>query len=404
MKLLSVEECVQGNLRRLVDGELSRIAIYTGRGASHSWIWLVDSLEKLGYYNLRFIREKDICSDMLADVLFISGGDTFGLADAIGPSRLHDLQEWIVRGGQYIGICAGAYLPLHSSLSPLNQFNLVKGKLSNITNNLDGQFYGDERFVTKYGSSYVFQPVRGPLVVEFLATEFTTHLYGGPCWCDVSDAEIMARYRSFTEKTIFLVSEEMASKTVIDKIAALRKSHGRGTLYLFGPHLEYPGNMVGNSLIGSVINYEAELRDQRHYSPEDFKPAEMQPVSRELRSCVSSARLMCFGMDGMEWRIGRKVWDSERFGYFFDAIWKRLRKATEIGLRIDCQDELIEGFEECISLMRQMRALKGGIQGSMRAEQLLTILASCSAHFFNCYFTSLRHHIAKEAKRTYQIH
>lgn len=396
MKLLSAKECIERNLRGLIDGKSSRIAIYTGDGASHSWIWLVDSLENLGYYNLKFIQKEDICSDIPADVLFISGGDTFGLANAIGSTRLRSLEEWIVRGGQYIGICAGAYLPLHSSLEPLNHFNLVKGRITNLASSLDSRFCNGERFVTKYGCSYVFQPVRGPLVVECLGTEFMAPLYGGPCWYDVSDAEVLAYYRSFTEKTIFLVPEEMASQIVIDKIAALRKSYGRGTLYLFGPHFEYPGNPMGASVIGSAINNEEEFRNHRYSLSQNIEVAGMQPISRELRSVVSSARLMCLGMGGMEWRIGRKIWDNERFGYFLDGVWKRLRKATEIDLRIEQQNKLIERFKECISLMRQMRIERGGTQGMMTAEQLLRALSSSSAQFFNCYFASLRHHLIKK--------
>jgi glutamine amidotransferase-like uncharacterized protein len=97
---------------------------------------LVEALERMAFYDIWFVDETQVGAEMPANALFIPGGDTFRLAGSIGPSRLRALGQWIVDGGKYVGICAGAYLPLSSSLHPLDSFNLVKSRIRNLSRNL----------------------------------------------------------------------------------------------------------------------------------------------------------------------------------------------------------------------------------------------------------------------------
>ena len=114
------------------------IGIYTGSGASHSWLWFVEILDKMGFYHVHFVDEKDILSNALeaVDVLLMSGGDTFAIAEGLGTEGSDKLRSFIERGGLYIGTCAGAYLPLRSSMDYLNQFNFIDMKISNISRRL----------------------------------------------------------------------------------------------------------------------------------------------------------------------------------------------------------------------------------------------------------------------------
>ena len=98
------------------------IGIYVGHGASHSWTWFADIFEKFGCYNVKFIDEADVEKGLLTDcnVFFISGGDTFAIAEGLGKPGAEEIERFVINGGIYIGSCAGAYLPLRSSLKPLN--------------------------------------------------------------------------------------------------------------------------------------------------------------------------------------------------------------------------------------------------------------------------------------------
>ncbi|GAF89729.1 unnamed protein product, partial [marine sediment metagenome] len=94
-----------------------KIGIYTGMGASHSWLWFVELFDRMGFYEIAFLNEDEIQRDGLngLDILVMSGGDTFAMAEGLGAKGAHKLEDFIRKGGLYIGSCAGAYLPLNSS-------------------------------------------------------------------------------------------------------------------------------------------------------------------------------------------------------------------------------------------------------------------------------------------------
>ena len=138
-----------------------RVGVYVGEGASHSWTWFVDLMEKYAYGRLRLIEEDDF--PRLApeqDVLLVSGGDTFAVARALEPPGARALEDFLQRGGLYIGSCAGAYLPLNSSKAPLNTFNFVKCRINNLTRDLPPVHQMPLKFSTKYGCDYIYHPVR----------------------------------------------------------------------------------------------------------------------------------------------------------------------------------------------------------------------------------------------------
>ena len=61
------------------------IGIYNGHGASHSWLWFVEILDKMGFWNVQFVDEQHLISGVLdnIDVLLVSGGDTFAIAESL---------------------------------------------------------------------------------------------------------------------------------------------------------------------------------------------------------------------------------------------------------------------------------------------------------------------------------
>ena len=79
---------------------------YTGEGASHSWLWLADSMERLGVTGLRFGDFGRGIPD--ADMIVISGGDFGKMTRAIGDANFASLQSFVRNGGTYLGLCSGA--------------------------------------------------------------------------------------------------------------------------------------------------------------------------------------------------------------------------------------------------------------------------------------------------------
>jgi len=74
------------------------IGIYVGAGTSHSWTWFADIFERNGIYSVRFLDEDDFTEDCLdhIDVLLVSGGDTFAIAEGLGRSGAEQLEQFTV--------------------------------------------------------------------------------------------------------------------------------------------------------------------------------------------------------------------------------------------------------------------------------------------------------------------
>lgn len=393
MKLVSAAQCRELNLEAFKSqrSRIPRVAIYTGPGSSHSWIWLVEALERMAFYDIRFVDETWVGAEVPANTLFVPGGDTFRLAESIGPSRLEGLARWIADGGKYVGICAGAYLPLRSSHPPLDSFNLVKSRIRNLSRNLPNAITMEEKFSVPYGCSYVFHPVRGPLVVDFRGLPLTAPLYGGPSWEDHGDAECLATYSSFTDDTLFLAEESVARDTMMGRPAALRKESGKGVLYLFGPHFEHPDYLVSNGVIGSVLTnpqdgpfVDATFREEDCGTPDAAR-------LKKLKGIISNARVMYRGLEGASWRIGQKTWDHEKIGYFINAIWERILRTEATDMELSLSHGVEEGFSRCVSRMRDIRsAMRDGIDTTREADYLFRDLAETSSAFLDRYFSALR--------------
>ena len=107
-----------------------KIGVYNGPGASHSWLWFVEVLDAMGFWDIEFIDDTGIKSGALKDlhVLLVSGGDTFAIAEGLSQKGSDALKNFLDEGGCYIGSCAGGYLPLRSSLDPLNLLNFASVK------------------------------------------------------------------------------------------------------------------------------------------------------------------------------------------------------------------------------------------------------------------------------------
>ncbi|MCP4022257.1 MAG: type 1 glutamine amidotransferase-like domain-containing protein, partial [Desulfobacteraceae bacterium] len=134
-----------------------KIGIYAGSGTSHSWLWFVDLFEKARFYDLFFLDEISVQNNDIKalDVLIISGGDTFAVAKSLGEKGGRNIKTFVEKGGLYIGSCAGAYLPMKSSKKPLDLFNFVDVKITNLSKTLPIAEQESCKFFTSYGCDFV---------------------------------------------------------------------------------------------------------------------------------------------------------------------------------------------------------------------------------------------------------
>jgi len=394
------------------------IGIYVGHGASHSWTWFADIFERRGYYNVSFLSESDIFNNALdlCDVFFVSGGDTFSIAQGLGKRGAERIERFVANGGMYLGSCAGAYLPLKSSLSPLNMFNFVHARITNLTKNLPEPKRGEEKFCTEYGCQYVFHPVREDVLVKLTGTKrdedrrITAPLYGGPGILPSQDIDVLAVYDDFTDKTEFLVDENIARDTIIGYVAAAKKQYGKGTFYLFGPHFEHPDYEEANRYLLNIMlkrheNNTGKAGDLFQKSTMCKNPA-AKGLYRSFLSEISNARIVALALErtSYTWLIGKKVYDPEKIRVFIEAIWNRARRADmQKGCSSIAEENMTALLQFAGAINRDLRQLKryAGTpqQADTSATELFGNLREATAMFLSLYFKIKRDCLTDDERR-----
>jgi glutamine amidotransferase-like uncharacterized protein len=389
------------------------IGIYTGSGASHSWLWFVEILDRMGFYNVHFVGEKDILSNALEplSVLLMSGGDTFAIAEGLGAEGSDKLRRFIEGGGLYIGSCAGAYLPLRSSMNFLNQFNFVNAKISNISRRLSEPERHSLKKVacSSYGCDFVFHVVREDVLLKMANSyqadgkkEMIAPLFGGPSMLPSEDIEPIATYTGFTKKTKFLVEEELAEKTLIGNIAVAKKSMGKGHLYIFGPHFEHPYYPSCNLFLEEIIRKDQNVKS---VSTEKDFPGDPQnrihgeawrALLKDLKRELSNSRIMALGMNdfSVSWLIGNRYYEPEKFRVFLEALWIRLKYLESGGeVDVDLQDPngMVTRLKRITDILGKMKkGIRRGETTTGLAEDLFPNLKKVTSDFLTIYFRTKR--------------
>ena len=387
-------------------GTYPRLAVYVGGGSSHSWLWFAKLFERLGLYDLAFVGHEDLALGALkgCHALAVSGGDTFGMAEALKAPGAKALEEFIRQGGLYLGSCAGAYLSLNSSKKPLDLFNWVPAKITNLSSQLPQARDLPEKFCTPYGCSYVYHPVREAVSLAGCgrepwsrAEDFQAPLYGGPAMIARDEEQVLARYKGFTAKTRYLVEPDLAERTLINNAAVLRAKLGRGTCYLFGPHLEHPHFAEANQLLADAIYWdqpghaaeEAPIRSA-HQLTARAKHTWLNDLKRE----VSNVRIAALGLERhpARWLLGRKVYEPAKLRVFAEAVWERLLRLERLPrlLLPKPATGLVLKWKEitvCVRLLyRELHRENDTLQ---IARKLFPELNLATARFMELYFQNL---------------
>ena len=394
-----------------------KIGIYLGKGASHSWLWFVDVFERLGFYDLAFLTETDLMENGLEDldVLAMSGGDTFAIAETLGPKGAQKLKSFISDGGLYLGSCAGAYLPLNSSKEHLNHFNFVAAKITNLTKTLPEAHRMKEKFCTCYGCSFIYHPVREAVELTTCAlppfgasTTLTAPLYGGPPMTVTNPTSILATYTNFTDKTLFLVDRKLAEKTLLGKAAVIRGKMGQGHLHLFGPHFEHPHFLKANLFLADAMMWDLPVQPFSSPNVEDgavtLRGPQRKAFVRDLKRELSNSRIVAAGLEmcPLKWTIGNKVYEAGKIRVFLEAVWQRMRSFEKIDpiLIREGQDGLL--VQKALRITESLRKIKRGWDNKKdtleTARALFGFLNRTSALFLEIYFRNKLFHLIRETE------
>lgn len=356
-----------------------KIAVYIGKGASHSWIWLVDTLDKYGFRNIQFVSD---VSNVKADVLVVSGGDPFAIFSFLGHTGVSEIKRFIEKGGTYLGICAGTYFALQFHDNPYPWLNMVQGEISNFSVNPPPNVRMPHKYTVSYRNGVVFHPVREEVLLTYCNTVLKAPLYGGP-GIIAADAEPLAWYKGFTKKTLFLCDKKAAADTLLETSALLSKRYKKGHLLLFGPHFEHPSYPEANKELIKMLSQITPHGYPFEYTGEPVTGDTKRIWTKSLKRWISNGRLAAFGLENYHWKIGEKIYDPERLAYFFETCFN-LVKFFEHYERIHVFSHLPE---DAHALALQVRTLG---PDPTKAAILLEDVKQFTSQLYSLYFSTLQ--------------
>ncbi|OGS57265.1 MAG: hypothetical protein A3K60_06260 [Euryarchaeota archaeon RBG_19FT_COMBO_56_21] len=333
------------------------IAVYAGQGSSHSWTWLADLFEAKGVNDVRFLDAREFVPHLGAgtDCAIVSGGDGFRIAESLSGNGFRTLRKFIEGGGMYVGICAGAYLPLPSKLGPFSEFNLSRTRIENIDQRIHDLSGVPTRVAVPYGSCSIVHPVRGEVVVEWDGKELLAPIYGGPIFKEPDEDQVLARYRGFTEKTEFQMSRVLAQNVVIDKVASVKCSFGNGALILIGPHLEHPSYPDANDLFLRTLDVNGRVEVPRG-GVVDYLA---------LDKAVADLKVAIVGLENRSFVVGKKLWDGSRYMELVRAIENRTWT-----MGVDLAEEIATSLWR---VREDLKAMKVGVETDADASTELLV-------------------------------
>ena len=355
----------------------SSIVVYTGPGSSNSWIWLADFLEERDFLGARFCPDPgDVLSAPDRCLLIVPGGDTFRIGEVFGKEGLAELGRRISDGMSYIGICAGAYLPLRSSVAPLSSFNLLSAKISNISSELPAGIAEPGRHSVRYGCSYVFHPARGPVRLSGDA-RLVAPIYGGPFLIPSDGERVRLTFSGTTEGTELIVDKGCYEKISAGRAACIEGAHGKGRVVAIAPHLEHPDYPEANDY------FEGLLRGfdvSGHSARTDSGPT---ADLRDLRSVLADLRLLLNALDTRRWTVGIKSWEGEKLLLFVDAVRRRI-----VAMRGRGNDGFPLPAIALASFAKARETLRGGRElEAADVDSLARALSDGASHFLNAHFS-----------------
>ncbi len=347
------------------------VIVYAGAGSSHSWTWLADLFESKGIVGSRFLDSAAFIDSLSSRpaVAMISGGDGFSIGYSLSGQGFARLREYIAGGGTYVGVCAGAYLPLPSSLEPFSQFNISSTKIENIDCRMSPLEDVQPRTAVRYGRCAIVHPIRGEIELELESSVLRAPIYGGPIFKEPEQDQVIMRYRDFTPNTEFQFEEGFAKETVIGHPAAIRCHHGDGRLLLFGPHLEHPSYPDANRLFLDLLKLGGSSTPQ----------VDSGPHRPELARSVADLKIAIIGLENRSFVVGKKLWDGSRYMELVRAIEKRTWSAD---------DRLSQDLVRDLDKVRgDIIRLDVGFEGDV--DQTTQLLVECTRRSVDNHFRRL---------------
>jgi glutamine amidotransferase-like uncharacterized protein len=208
---------------------MCEIIVYVDQGVSGDALrQTVKSLQQeidLQHHNLRRLDAKGLISENWQNktaLLIMPGGRDVYYHSALSGIGTEKIREFVEKGGNYLGLCAGAYFAS-------NEIEFEKGGQLQVCAKRDLQFYPGVAIGPAYGlGKYSYENDQGVEAALISWKQFECFaFFNGGCFFDkpenFSNVEVLSSYSSLDEKPAAIVSCKI----------------GKGKALLSGVHIEY---------------------------------------------------------------------------------------------------------------------------------------------------------------------
>jgi glutamine amidotransferase-like uncharacterized protein len=211
-----------------------RMAVYGDKGAPGHFHFPA-LLKNVPDIQVEVINGQQIREGILDkfDLILLPGGSGKGQGDSMGPEGVAKLKEFVASGKGYIGICAGAYVPMQQGFmnAKTKDPRWRRGKAM-----LDIEFSeaGLKIFGEKYKGIQTIKYANGPIMDVNIST-------------NLPPVEVLAWFR--TE-----VAEQGTPKGIqVNSPAIVLTTYGKGKMFVVSPHPEQTPDLRG--LVEAMVRF-----------------------------------------------------------------------------------------------------------------------------------------------------
>lgn len=279
------------------------IGVYSGNGVSTSYLLeTMEALVNMGFRKISLLPGPLTLEDLKTlDVLMIGGGDSFEMLRVLEKEEAKLIRQFIESGGVYIGICAGAMLPLkpvnlpwsaYGSLEAWSELQLVECELLSDTVSEPSWPVFSGRRLNEVLRTY---PVKGPIKSRIARRGLLTlgydgdfqMLHTGPLVRIVNLKQVFGRAVSPLTGVEYGLPCKKTREIIGGASSIALAEYGVGRIVLFFSHVESSKTRFTHGLLGNALLLKTYVGEKKISGPS------LETVEQEiLREASESCRML----------------------------------------------------------------------------------------------------------------
>lgn len=214
-----------------------RLAVYGGGGAQGNYHFPA-LLKKVPDIEVEVLSAQQVRDGALDnfDVVLLPGGSGKGQGDSMGPEGVAKLKEFVASGKGYVGICAGAYVPMQQGFMNAKTKD-PRWRRGVAMLEIEFSEAGLKIFGEKYKGIQTIKYANGPILDINIST-------------NLPPVEVLAWFRTET------AANGTPEGIQVDSPAIVLTTYGKGKMFVVSPHPEQTPELRG--LVEAMVRFAAK--------------------------------------------------------------------------------------------------------------------------------------------------